>query len=109
MDISQLIGLADVKEAQAFAMTSIYNGKVSNEELQKAVDDYCNQMATSFLAQHSKALSDDSLKFQLRRYILSIGADKKHSGHRFYEALYNKLNTLENNKKQDAPQGEREL
>ena len=109
MDISQLIGLADVKEAQAFAMVSIYNGKVANEELQKAVDDYCNQMAKSFLSQHSKALTHDTLKLQLRRHILSIGADKKHSGHRFYEALYSQLNSLENTKNQNNSQTEREF
>ena len=109
MDLKNLIDLADVKEKQAFAFTSIYNGKVSNEELQKGIDDYCSQMADSFIAEHGEKLLNDELRINLRRHICNIGADKKHSGHRFYEALYNKLNTLENNKKQDAPQGEREL
>ena len=95
MDIQQLIGLADVKEQQAFAFTSIYNGKVPNEDLQKGIDDYCSQMADSFLEKHTKSLLDENLRRQLRKHILNLGANKKHSGHRFYESLYSKLNAFE--------------
>ncbi|MBQ8424730.1 MAG: hypothetical protein IJX17_01760 [Clostridia bacterium] len=107
MDISQLIGLADVKEQQAFAFTSIYNGKVPVDELQKGIDDYCNEMAKSFITQHKTNLLDEDLRKRLRKHILNIGADKKHSGHRFYEALYSHLNSLENELSKN--QGERTL
>ena len=100
MDIQQLIGLADVKEKQAFAFTSIYNSKVTNDELQQGIDDYCNAMAESFIAQHSFDLQNEKIRLGLRKHILNIGANQKHSGHRFYEALYAQLNTLE---KQETP------
>ena len=92
MDFEQLIGLADVKEAQAFAYTSVYNGKVSNEELQKGIDDYCENMAQSFMEQHKDLFADEKVRRQIRKHILNIGANNKHSGHRFYETLYSKLN-----------------
>ena len=92
MEIKKLIDLADVREQQAFAYTSYYNGKVSNEELQKGLDEYCQNMAACFLKEHS--LSEEMCR-EMRKHILRIGADKKHSGHRFYEALYKELNNLQ--------------
>lgn len=110
MDFKKLIDLADVKEKQAFAFTSIYNGKVSNEELQKGIDDYCSQMAESFIAEHGEKLLNDELRIKLRRYICSIGADKKHSGHRFYEALYKKIQAFEvKNQQENESENERGL
>ena len=94
MTIKDLIELADVKEKQAFAYTSIFNGKVPNDELQKGIDEYCTSMAISFIESHQHQL-DNEMTIKLRRHILSIGADKKHSGHRFYEALYKELNNLQ--------------
>jgi len=105
MDFERLIGLADVKEKQAFAYTSIYNGKVSNDDLQKGIDEYCEQMAISFIAEHKELLSDDKIRLQLRRHMFNIGANNKHSGHRFYEALYTKIRAFEN----EMTQNERDL
>ena len=92
MDIKRLIDLADVKEQQAFAYTSYYNGKVSDDELQKGLDNYCRNMAISFIEEHKL---NDEMCLGIRKHILKIGADKKHSGHRFYEALYQELKNFQ--------------
>ena len=101
MTIKDLIDLADIKEKQAFAYTSIYNGKVPNDELQKGIDEYCTSMAISFIASHNL---NDEMILKLRRHILSICADKKHSGHRFYEALYKELNNLQKSAETTEPE-----
>ena len=95
MDLKTIIDLCDVKEKQAFALTAYLNGKVEISELQKQVDSYCVNLANSFLSQHQAHLQDKTILIGLRRYIVSIGANNKHSGHRFYEALYTQLNSFE--------------
>ncbi len=96
MTLKDLIDLGDVREKQAFAMTSFFAGKVNNERLQNAVDAYCDNLARSFISKYKSELQDKELLFGLRKHILSIGADKPHSGNRFYEELYKKLNYNEN-------------
>ena len=96
MTLKDLIDLGDVKEKQAFAMTSFFAGKVDNERLQNAVDAYCDNLARSFISKYKDDLQDKDLLLGLRKHILSIGANKPHSGNRFYEALYKKLNDYEN-------------
>ena len=49
-------------------------------------------------------LKDKQLIWQFRSYLLVKGADKPHSGYRFYEALYRKIGLL----KQDAEEVEEE-
>lgn len=91
MQLKDLIELGDVSEMQAFAYLSYLNGKVPEEEMQKNVDAYCDNLASSFVEKHQAVLQDEDLLIKLRRYISSIHSDKPHSGHRFYEALYKKL------------------
>ena len=95
MDLKQLIEHADVCEAQAFAYTGYLNGRVSDEELQSRVDDYCKSMAETFISKYKTDLSERDKLIGLRRFISSIRADKPHSGYRFYEALYNSLAEIE--------------
>ena len=95
MTLKDLIDLGDVREKQAFAMTSFFAGKVDNERLQNAVDAYCDNLARSFISKYKRELQDNDLLLGLRRHISSINADKPHSGYRFYEALYKVLNDYE--------------
>ncbi len=97
MDLKVIIDLCDVKEKQAFALTGYLNSKkVEISELQSQVDSYCVNLANSFISQHQAHLCDKTILNGLKRHILSIGANNKHSGHRFYEALYIQLINFEN-------------
>ena len=106
MTVRHLIELADVKEAQALAMLTYYMPKIENneiqiEEVQEKIDVYCKNMADSFINNYQEELKDSLINQQLRNYILSIKADKPHSGYRFYETLYKKINELDcNNEKE---------
>ena len=54
MTLKDLIDLGDVREKQAFAMTSFFAGKVDNERLQNAVDAYCDNLARSFISKYKR-------------------------------------------------------
>ena len=100
MTLKTLIDLGDIKEKQAFALTGYLADKIDVdkldiETLQNAVDSYCDNLAHSFISEHKDDLKDKHLLLGLRNHILSIRADKPHSGYRFYEALYKKLNDFE--------------
>lgn len=98
MTLEDLIGLADVKEKQAFALLCYYNEKIPHDELQEKVDLYCDNLANTFVSDHRGDLSKKQIMLGMRKHILNIGADKKHSGHRFYESLYIKLNNFSKQK-----------
>ena len=95
MTLNNLIDLADVKEKQARALLAYYNGRIPPEKFQGLVDDYCNNLADSFLETHQTDLEDSNLKGLFKNYMLLINADEPHSGYRFYEALYKKMFALE--------------
>ena len=95
MEISELIKLADIKEKQAFAFTSYYCDKMEIDQLQKAIDAYCENMAKSFVAKHKQTLENSNKLLQFKQHILSLGANMPHSGKRFYEALYKQLHQAE--------------
>ena len=44
----KFIDILDVKERQALAFTGIYKEKLSYDDLQKAIDQYCMNMACNF-------------------------------------------------------------
>jgi len=95
MEFERLIELADIKEAQAFAFTCAYSEKMDRDELQKAIDCYCDNMARRFVLAHQAEIGEREININLRRHISMLGADKKHSGKRFYEALFMRLNHKE--------------
>ena len=92
MEFDKVIALADVREMQAFAMLSYCVGKMDIDKVQKQVDLYCNNMAISFLEEHKEIMGDREIQIKMYRHISELGANKKHSGHRFYEALYTQMN-----------------
>ena len=96
MTLKQLIELGDVQEKQAFAYLCYLNSKnTSVAQLQQQVDTYCNNLAGTFILKYKNILQDKNILVGLRKHISCIGADKPHSGNRFYEALYNSLNNME--------------
>ena len=96
MTLKHLIEIGDVKEKQSLALTGILADKdVDIEKLQLEVDTYCDNLASSFIAKYKSELQYKELLLGLRKHIISIKADKPHSGYRFYEALYKKLKDYE--------------
>ncbi len=99
MDIRDLIELADIKERQALALLTHYipkleNNEINEKEVQENIDNYCDNMAETFLENHKEDLKDKQLNWQFGSYLLVKGADKPHSGYRFYEALYRKMSVV---------------
>ena len=84
----KFIDILDVKERQALAFTGIYKEKLSYDDLQKAIDQYCMNMACNFLEVYKVYFQKDNNLLELRRYLCSLQADKPHSGKRVCEALY---------------------
>ena len=70
------------------------------------VDNYCNNMAETFLEANKDALLDEQINWQFRSHMLVKGADKQHSGHRFYESLYRKMNLLDKKVEETEPTGQ---
>lgn len=96
MTLETLISLANVNEEQAYALTSILNKErlkenMTIEELQSSIDNYCNSLANRFVQNYKEVLFTNEIYIPFLRHISNIGANKKHSGHRFYEALYTKI------------------
>lgn len=94
MTLKQLINLADVQEKQAFAYCCYLNDKTSDNQLQKNINSYSNNLAKTFVLKHKIILQDPEILLGLRKHIWVLGADKPHSGHRFYEALSKVLDTI---------------
>jgi len=98
MELKDLINFLEIREKEAIAFLGYYKDKVDIDDLQLAVDEVCNNMAESFIQKYKEKLNDSNLKLNLRRYLCSVGADKKYSGKRVHEALFKKLNKLEKEK-----------
>lgn len=101
MTLQNLIEILEVREKEALAYTGILKRKLEKkeieiEELQSAVDYLCDNMASIFIEKYKKYLNDEKNLVNLRRYICSVGANNPHSGKRVHEALYKKLNCLNN-------------
>ncbi len=74
------------------------NSKISTYWLKK-VDIYYENLANGFVSAHKEEFSDKQIMIGFRKYVLNIGADKKYSGHRFYETIYTKLNDFSGHNK----------
>lgn len=101
MELKELISLADIKERQAKAYAEYYlsknDSKIAIDDFQESLDNYCKQMAISFVSKHRQII-EDCLLIPFKRYISSLQADHLHSGYRFYEALYLELNEFDQHK-----------
>lgn len=100
MTLKNLIIILEVKEKEALAYTGFLSKKLDNdkldvEELQKLVDNFCNNIAVNFIETYSLQ-KDESLRNNMFKYLYSVGANKPHSGKRVSEALYKKLSVLQN-------------
>ncbi len=100
MEAKKLINLMDVKEMQAFAYLEYYVDKMPISDLQKAVDEYCDRMAEGFINNHYPEFSDEETLVVIRRHISRLGADKAHSGKRFYEAVSKRLKQFSSSQKE---------
>ena len=90
MNLNEIISLANAKEKEV----NKYASMQKNEGAQKNIDNYCEQIASYFVVKYLP-LEDVELLNRLKNYICAIGANERHSGHKFYEALYSQLITLD--------------
>ena len=101
MTVENAIDLFDVREKQALAFCTIYKERLKYEDLQEAIDNYCNNMAESFIEAHSQFFANENARIQVKKYLHSIGADKPHSGKRFHEAMYNQIVNIKDKRKDE--------
>ena len=71
MDFKHLLSLAEVRDLQALAMFDYYYDKVDQETLQNLIDNYCNNMATSFIEDHKDLINNPELNQTFKKYIIS--------------------------------------
>lgn len=92
--LEKLKSLIEVREQQVFAFNCFYADKLSNKDLQSAIDEYSLNLATDFIKKHKEDLNNSEIKTNLMRYLSSVGANKPYSGYRFYETLYKQLKSI---------------
>ena len=95
MDVKTVMDLLEVREKQALAFCHVYKEKLSYEDLQSAIDCYCNNMADSLIQRCTTLIYEEKFRNDLKRQLHNLGADKPHSGKRAYEAFYKKIIELE--------------
>ena len=101
MTVERAIELFDVREQQALAFCEKYKDKLDYESLQGAIDNYCNNMAESFIEAHNQFFANEDVRILVKRYLHSIGADKPHSGKRFHEAMYNQIANIKDKRTEE--------
>lgn len=97
MKLYDVVSLLEVKEAQARAYCAYLNSKnVDYDLMQKCIDNYIDNMLESFIEEHKGViLEDDKFRKEIRKYLLSISADKQYGDKRLFKAFYKKLNRYE--------------
>lgn len=95
MDVKIIMDLLEVKERQALAFCHVYKEKLSYDDLQSAIDCYCNNMADSLIQRCTPLIYEEKFRNDLKRQLHNLGADKQHSGKRAHEAFYKKIIVLE--------------
>lgn len=101
MTTKDLLDILDIRNKEALAYCGILKekfdaGLLSIEDLQTMVDNLCDNMANSFIEKYKNYLEKDSIRLEIRRHLVNMGANREHSGKRVQEALYKKLDTFEN-------------
>ena len=89
------MNLLEVREQQAIAFCKIYKDKLEYQDLQKSIDNYSNNLAKSLIQKCMPFLCEDDFRNDLMIQLRAIGANKKHSGKRVFEAFYRQLTNLE--------------
>ena len=90
----------EIKEMQASAYFDFYFDKLQIDDLQKALDGYCERMAESFVKNHYGEFENEEILETVKRYITSLGANKPHSDKSFHKALYEELKKFVPNPKE---------
>lgn len=99
--LNSMIDYLNLREGYAKAIFSYYLEKVNIDELQKAIDNVCDEMAKDFIIKFKEDLKLQTVEQELRKYLLNNQVDKKHTGKRVHEAVYENLNKLKNEKTLD--------
>ena len=94
-----VINYIEAREKEAEEMNEFCMSKrLCNQDAQKYVDEYCSLLAQIFVQRYEENLTNSKFMLDLLRYLNAVGARDKKSGHRFGNALYDKLTKIEQNK-----------
>ena len=101
MNVYDLIDILEIRIKEALAYCGIIKekfdaGLLNIEDLQTNIDNLCNNMADNFIEKYKTYLEKDSIRLEIRRHLVNMGANRQHSGKRVQEALYKKLDSFEN-------------
>ena len=86
----QIIALAELRESMVKAYFDHYYKQMGEENkkvVQEMTDSYAGLLAEHFIAEHDTFFAEERKREKINYKIRSLGADKKHSGYRFWEAL----------------------
>ena len=103
-DITKLIQEIELKDMYACALMDHYINMGKLAGLQEYTDRVCESWANTFIALHSRELSDRQIQITVFRYLDSLGVRQGHTGKRFSEALYKQLHELYANKNNEMQQ-----
>ncbi|MBQ8443792.1 MAG: hypothetical protein IJX25_00350 [Clostridia bacterium] len=94
----QIVSLAAAQEQQVRAYFIYYLKKMGKEEaltVWEMTSNYARRLATAFLRQHENFFENEENKQKIANKIARLGADKPHSGYKFWEELSVQLSNLE--------------
>ena len=94
----QILSLGGVKEAQVKAFFSYYYkllGEDYEKDIQEKTTGYAYTLARSFIAKHKEFFDNNKNRIEFYNEMRIMGADKPHSGHRFWEQMYTAVSELE--------------
>lgn len=97
MKFENVCGIIDLKDRQVKAYIEVClkqkekDDRISIELIQTLATSYAQNLTRTFMENYRDFLSDEDNRMQVRKYLVSRGADKGHSGNRFSEELYKVL------------------
>ena len=97
MTLENICGIIDLKDSQVKAYIDVclekrrLDDRISIELIQTLATSYAQNLAGTFMEDNRVFLSEQDNRLSVRKYLVSRGADKGHSGNRFSEELYKAL------------------
>ena len=94
MTFENICGIVALKDSQVKAYIEVCLEKQKKDDritigiIQTLATSYAQNLTQTFMEANREFLSDESNRLNLRKYLVSRGADKGHSGNRFSEELY---------------------
>lgn len=107
----KIIDLANLRELQVNAYFSFYLESLGEEnvnDVQQRTTFYAQTLARSLIRENEEFFTEENNRRKIFYQASLLHADKKHSGHRFWEELYTEVKAYETHLKEEAEQKKRE-